>query len=193
MKKVKNNALRALIEAQSKGQKELIYSEGTDNELRIKVVSAIPYTKRTRMIAEIVSLNFAGDAANIDDYMSSSLDFARKYTVLKYYTDLKLPTNIDELWLVLNYTTIYKDVVDFVGEDIVQIFNEADKMIDAKVSHLTHKTELSLFLGTISKAMEQFGVSLENIDFSELMGNLKGLPSGSAQELVGAILGNIKK
>ena len=133
MKKSQKKAIRALVEAQSRGQKELIYNSGTENELKITVVSAIPHTKRTAMIMEIVSLNFANEIVDVDSYMPTALELSRRYAVLKYYTDLKFPSDIDELWLILNHTSIYDDVVEFVGVDIAKIFDEADKMISAKL------------------------------------------------------------
>lgn len=134
-----------LVEAQSRGQKEIIYNEGTEDELKVVVVSAIPYTKRTVLISELVALNFAGDASHINDYMPSALEFARKYTIVRYYSDLKLPTNLDELWLILNHTSIFQDIYDFVGNDIDKIFDEADnyfnslRCVNFKFKHNTSK------------------------------------------------------
>ena len=190
MKKSQKKAIRALVEAQSRGQKELIYNSGTENELKITVVSAIPHTKRTAMIMEIVSLNFANEIVDVDSYMPTALELSRRYAVLKYYTDLKFPSDIDELWLILNHTSIYDDVVEFVGVDIAKIFDEADKMISAKVAYLTHKSDLNLFLSKMTAVVEKFGASMEGVDMTKMLSVLGNLSQFSSTDLVGAILEN---
>ena len=42
----KNTALRTLIESQLEGTKQLVYNEGTENELKVKVYIAIPFNKK---------------------------------------------------------------------------------------------------------------------------------------------------
>ena len=188
MKKTSKKALRTLVEAQSRGQKEIIYNEGTEDELKVVVVSAIPYTKRTVLISELVALNFAGDASHINDYMPSALEFARKYTIVRYYSDLKLPTNLDELWLILNHTSIFQDIYDFVGDDIDKIFDEADKQIEAKLAYLANQSDLNLFLGNISKVVEKFGDALKDVDIHKLISVLGNMSQFSSEELVDSIL-----
>lgn len=188
MKKTSKKALRTLVEAQSRGQKEIIYNEGTEDELKVVVVSAIPYTKRTALISELVALNFAGDASHINDYMPSALEFARKYTIVRYYSDLKLPTNLDEIWLILNHTSIFQDIYDFVGNDIDKIFNEADKQIEAKLAYLANQSDLNLFLGNISKVVEKFGDTLKDVDIHKLISVLGNMSQFSSEELVDSIL-----
>lgn len=188
MKKTNKKGLRALVEAQTKGQKEIIYNEGTENEFKIIIKSAIPYTKRTALINELVSLNFTGNASHIDDYMPSALTFARKYAVIRYYSDLKLPTELDELWLVINHTSIFDDIYDFVGEDIDMIFYEADKLIAAKLSYLANQSDMNLFLGKISKVVESFSASLKDVDVHKLISVLGNMSQFSSDELVNSIL-----
>lgn len=188
MKKTSKKALRTLVEAQSRGQKEIIYNEGTEDELKVVVVSAIPYTKRTVLISELVALNFAGDASHINDYMPSALEFARKYTIVRYYSNLKLPTNLDELWLILNHTSIFQDIYGFVGNDIDKIFDEADKQIEAKLAYLANQSDLNLFLGNISKVVEKFGDALKDVDVHKLISVLGNMSQLSSEELVDSIL-----
>ena len=188
MKKTNKKEIRALIEAQSKGQKELIYNEGNSDEFKVKVVSAIPYTKRAGLIREIFELNFVGNGEHIDEYMPSALEFARKYCIIKYYTDLQLPTNLDELWLVLNHTSIYRDVCEFVGEDVQVIFNEADKLIEAKLSYLSSKSDLNLLIKKITGVVEKFGDNLKDIDLGKFASILSTLSGVSPDQLVDSIL-----
>ena len=187
MKKSQKKAIRTLIENQSKGQKELTYNCGTEDELKVTVVSAIPYTKRMEMIEEIVSYNFSDEATGIEGYMPAALEFAKRYIVLKYYTDLTFPDNIDEIWLLLNHTTIYNDVFTFVENDIREIYSAADKMISAKLAYLTQKSDLNLFLNKITSMIGKFNSSLENIDMEKLVKLLENLSQFSATDLVDAI------
>lgn len=188
----KNTALRTLIESQLEGTKQLVYNEGTENELKVKVYIAIPFNKRTEMIMEIVSWCFAKNPVSIEDYRPMSLEFSKRYAVLSYFTDLKLPEDLNELWLVLNHTPIYDDVVNILGEQLWTIFDEAAMAIDAKVRYLTHKSDLNLFLNNISKVVESFGENLAGIDISSLARILTSLKGVSNDDIIDGILRSAK-
>lgn len=188
MKKTNKKALIKLIESQSKGQTTLVYNEGTEDEIRVNVVGVIPYSKRLALISELVALNFAGDASHIDDYMPSAWELARKLVIVRYYSDLKLPNDINDIWLVLNHTTIFHDICQFVGSDINDILSAADKQIKTKVDYLAHQSDLNIFLKKISGVIDQFGDSLKGVDLSKMISILENMSQFSSDQLVDSIL-----
>lgn len=194
-RKKSNTALRKLVEDYlgSKDDSELIYNEGTEYELKLKVYKAIPFEKRTEMIVTIVSMVFSENPITIDDYRPMSYEFAKRYATLTYFTDLKLPTNINELWLVLNHTNIFDDVLSIVGGQLNSILEEAFEAIQAKVAYLTHKTDLNLLIEKFAKMLESTGESLAGVDIQQLAKALTSIRGVSTNDIVDGILRSAEK
>lgn len=182
--KVKN-ALKALIETQAVKPQKLTYGEG-ETELTVVVTPVIPFTKRTEMINFIVDSAFTMGIETIQSYTPQYVKLAKRCAVLQYYTDLKMPTKLNDLWMIVNHTSIYRDVIDIVGEDIHDIFKEADLAIAAQRDYLTHKTDLNNLFGKLGGAVGNMNFSKEEL--TELLNVFKNMPNLSEDQLIDGIL-----
>lgn len=151
--------------------------------MKVKVYAAIPYKERTAMVLGIVDFVFKGKD-DVDQYTPSSLEFAKRYMTIKHYTDLEMPSDLDEAWLVLNHTTIYDDVVNFVGDDIQRVFEEASKSIEARVHYMENKTDMNRFLQSITKMVELYGVNFKGVEAETFVKALKNIGNMSQQKIV---------
>lgn len=191
-KNVNNNTaqIRALVEASAPKVTELKYGEG-DKEIVIKVYPVLPFMKRTEMVREIVDGVFMDEKDSVNTYVPEFLTLLQKYAAIKYFTDLQLPTKLDDMWLVLNYTSIYEDVVKIVGEvEIKDIFDAANKAIDTYRQYLVSKTDIHSLMDKIGGVLKDFEGRIPQEDITEIASKIKEMPKGaSLQELISGLLG----
>lgn len=183
--------LKAFFEANAPTKKELKYGEG-DNEFVINVYPVLPFSARMEMVRQIVNGVFMNERTSVNDYVPEFLILLQKYTVVKFYTDLELPTSLDDMWLVLNYTSLYDDIVKEVGADeIADIFDAANKAIDTYRQYLAAKTDTNALVKKIGDMLGDLnGVTSEGI-LDRFADALQNLPEGvSLQDLLGGLIGN---
>ncbi len=196
MKRTKNEnnntaQIKALVEASAPKVGELKYGEG-ENEIIVKVYPVLPFSRRMEMVREISDGVFMDTKDSVNTYMPGYLTLLQKFVVVKNYTDLRLPTKLDDMWLVLNYTSIYSDVVKMVGEDeINDIFDASNKAIDTYRQYLTTKTDISALMNKIGGVLSDFEGRIPQEDINEITSKLKEMPKGSTlQDIIGSIIGN---
>lgn len=186
---VNNDAtqLEVFLDAQVKGDKTLEYGEG-ESKLTITVTSLLSLQRRVEMVRQIVDTVFL-DEDTIYAYAPEYEKFAKRYAVIQFFTDFELPKDLDTLWLVLNYTSLYDDVVSIIGKDVEDILSEADKRIEAKKHYLENKTDFNRLIEKFTNNVGDIGTQLTPENFQELMGLLKKLPSNlSTNDIVDTIL-----
>lgn len=191
--KIENNntaQIKAFVTATAPKKSELKYGEG-DKEFIVNVYPVLPFTKRTEMVREIVDGVFMDSKDSVHTYVPEYLVLLQKYAVIKYFTDLQLPMKLDDMWLVLNYTSIYGDVVEKVGKDEVQdIFDAANKAIDTYRQYLTTKTDINSLMNKIGGVLSDFEGRIPQEDIAEITSKIKEMPNGSSlQDIIGALLG----
>jgi len=182
--KVKN-ALKALIESQAAKPQTLTYGEG-ETELKVVVTPVISFAERTEMISFIVDSAFTVGIDTIQSYTPQYVKLAKRCAVLQHFTDLKLPAKLNDLWMILNHTTIYRDVIEIVGEDIDDIFDEADRAIAAQRDYLANKTDINGLFSKLGGAMGKIDFSKEEL--TELLNVFKNMPNLSEDQLIDGIL-----
>lgn len=195
MKNTKNGnnntaQLKAFVETSAPKVTELTYGEG-DKPLVVKVYPVLPFMKRTEMVREIIDGVFMDGKDSVNTYVPEFLTLLQKYAVIKYFTDLQLPTKLDDMWLVLNYTPIYEDVVKIVGKfEVKDIFDAANKAIDTYRQYLTTKTDMHSLMDKIGGMLKDFEGKIPQEDITEITSKLKEMPKGaSLQDLISGLLG----
>lgn len=188
----KTNNVRGFIESQMVETQELKYKIGETDELIVKVMPILPFTKRAEMVRTIASLVFINDGKTIDDYMPEYIELSKRLNVISYFTDFKMPKDINDVWLVLNYTTLFDDVVKIVGTDVYNIFAEADELIKARKHYLENKTDLNMLFAKLMNKLDEFGTQFNENDIQTIMKMLEKMPNLSSENIVKAIA-NIEK
>lgn len=182
--------IRALVEATAPRVGELKYGEG-EAELVVKVYPVLPFTKRMEMVREIVDGVFMDEKDSVKTYVPEYRTLLERYTVIKFFTDLTLPTKLDDMWLVLKYTTIYDDVVKLVGEaDIEDIFDAANNAIDTYRQYLVAKTDVNSLMNKIGGVLSDFEGRVPQEDIDAITSKIKDLaPNGSLQDIISGLFG----
>lgn len=95
------------------------------------------------------------------------------------------------MWLVLNYTPIYEDVVKTVGKfEIKDIFDAANKAIDTYRQYLVSKTDMNSLMDKIGGVLKDFEGRIPQEDITAITSKLKDMPKGaSLQDLITGLLG----
>jgi len=182
--------IRALVEATAPRVGELKYGEG-ETELVVKVYPVLPFTKRMEMVREIVDGVFMDEKDSVKTYVPEYRTLLERYTVIKIFTDLTLPTKLDDMWMVLKYTTIYDDVVKLVGEaDIEDIFDAANNAIDTYRQYLVAKTDVNSLMNKIGGVLSDFEGRVPQEDIDAITSKIKDLaPNGSLQDIISGLFG----
>lgn len=195
MKSTKNGnnntaQIKAFVEASAPKVKELRYGEG-EKELVVKVYPVLPFMKRTEMVREIIDGVFMDGKDSVNTYVPEFLTLLQKYAVIKYFTDLQLPTKLDDMWLVLNYTSLYDDVVQIVGKrEIKDIFDAANKAIDTYRQYLVTKADMHSLMDKIGGVLKDFEGRIPQEDITEIVSKIKDMPKGgSLQDIITGLLG----
>lgn len=188
----KTNVVKAFISSQIDEPKELKYDLGDAGELVVKVIPVLPFIKRAEMVRMIASLVFINDGKSINDYMPEYIELSKRLNVVSYFTDFKMPKDINDVWLVLNYTSLYDDVVKIVGADIDRIFQEADALIESRRRYLENKTDLNTLFEKITGKLDEFSTQFDENDIQSMMKVIEKIPNFSTENVVKAIA-NIEK
>lgn len=188
----KTNIVKAFISSQIDEPKELKYDLGDAGKLVVKVMPVLPFVKRAEMVRMIASLVFINEGKSINDYMPEYIELSKRLNVLSYFTDFKMPKDINDVWLVLNYTSLYDDVVKMVGVDIDRIFQEADALIESRRHYLENKTDLNTLFEKITGKLDDFSTQFDENDIQSMMKMIEKIPNFSTENVVKAIA-NIEK
>lgn len=183
--------IKNLVEESVPRKKELTYGEG-ENQFAFSVYPVLRLMDRAAMVSEIANGVFMGDDNTIDTYHPELLEFMQKYTTLKFFTDLKLPKNVEELWIFLNYTQIYNDVAAIIGEGLGEIFDAAGELINTRRQYLANKTDVNSLFKKIGNILKGFETKISKEDIDKILEGLKGLPGNeSLQGAIKSLLGSV--
>ena len=94
--------------------------------------------------------------------------------------------------MLVNYTSLYDDIIDRIRfNDVRAIFEAADNLIAARLQRIGGKGDLSNIGQTIIGALNKLTEKFSSVDFNEFVSALSKLPNGEAvstEALVDAIL-----
>lgn len=188
----KTNVVKAFISSQIDEPKELKYDLGDAGELVVKVIPVLPFVKRAEMVRMIADLVFINEGKSINDYMPEYVELSKRLNIVSYFTDFKMPKDINDVWLVLNYTSLYDDVAKIVGADIDKIFQEADALIESRRRYLENKTDLNTLFEKITGKLDEFSTQFDENDIQSMMKVIEKIPNFSTENIVKTVA-NIEK
>lgn len=187
----KTSSSRRLVESQAtkmQGTQELKYTIDEETELIVKVHPVLPFSKRTELIRRIVDWAFMNEGKTLNDYNPEFVEFSKRSNIISYFTDFEVPKRVNEAWLVLNYTSLYDDVIKIVGSDIERILAEADEIIKVRVNYLERKTDLNDFFERIAKKIETYGEDFSGENLQKIVKLAENLPNLSSENIIKSII-----
>jgi hypothetical protein len=159
-----------------------------DAEFSIEIYSTIPISARMELVERVVSLVFSKTSGSTEEYTPALTEFAKRYNIFSYYTNLVLPTNVDDAWLVLNDAHIYETILNEISEEAQTVLEEADLAIKTKIDYLTNKTDFTQLVEKITGVISSLVNELSGTDINQVFDIFKNLPNVSTSELVKSIL-----
>lgn len=187
----KTSSSRRLVESQAtkmQGTQELKYTIDEETELIVKVHPVLPFSKRTELIRRIVDWAFMNEGKTLNDYNPEFVEFSKRSNIISYFTDFEVPKRVNEAWLVLNYTSLYDDVIKIVGSDIEKILAEADEIIKVRVNYLERKTDFNDFFERIAKKIETYGEDFSGENLQKIVKLAENLPNLSSENIIKSII-----
>lgn len=167
-----------------------------DEKIEVHIKNKVSFYEWIAMVQEIVSFAFDDKLEIIDGFQPQNLVYAKKYAIIKGFTDYKFPeitnTTIEKIWEIVNYSGLYDVVASFAKRDVDEILVEADKMIQAKVDYLSNKTDLNALIDKFSKGLDSFSSQFTNLDASDVLEVVKKLQGVSAEDIIGTMVKSIK-
>lgn len=180
--------IESLVEAFAPRIHELTYEQG-DEKLVVKVYPVLPFMQRAQMAIEIADGVFIGKEKTLASYHPEMLEYMKKYATISYFTDIKIPAKVENSWLLLNYTPVYNDVAGILGDDLTEIFEAADKIIEARKEYLVRKTDFNSILDMLGGVLKNFEAKISKEDIDKAMESLKGLTGNETfQTMVKALM-----
>lgn len=186
--------LKSLFETNAPKSSELVYSIG-DEELKIKVNPIISFTKRIQLVREIVDSVFMDNKNTVHTYAPEILTLVKRHAVIKCFTDLSLPDKLDDMWLILNYTSIYQDVIEIVGiKEIESIFKDAEDIIEVYKQYLATKTDANIFMDKITEFVSNIKSNINEESISKALSTFEKMSQGTElKDIANAFLANKNK
>lgn len=172
-----------ILEKIAKPISKLTYGEG-ENKLTIEVNPQPPIVKRIATQKIAANLLFNNKAPGIDAYEPFYYDLALRYGIILCYTNLILP-NLDYAWTILNYSTIYTDVLEIIGEAEVDKFaRDLRELIDARKQSIIHSINWINILDDIMDMLRDLGKNFKDLDINATLKGLKDISPEIINEFV---------
>lgn len=114
--------------------------------------------------------NFVRDAADLcfdgDEYRPYYVDFAIKYNILHYYTNINVDTKADKVWDLVETTGIMDKLFEIIKDNRTQMVADVYEEIEWRKAQILKSSgfdqameDLSSLLNTITSAVESFNAS----------------------------------
>ena len=155
--------------------------EGT----QIEIHTTLPFGDVISFISDVVELSFAEDTG---EYLPEVYDYLIRRGIIAYYTNLRLPKDMDKQYELLLYTNVFGRVFDQINKDqFQQILVAIDKKIDnIKASQLSLAKTVRNSLGMILEAVG--GLSeLDPEKVNEAVESLKTISEGGSDAIAQAL------
>ncbi len=127
-KKISINAFEKAISIQEESKAEFV----TWNGLEITVKPSLSLAEMLNFVSDIVTMCFSDEG----EYLPEVLDFAIRRSVLIYYSNLKLPSNIENQYPMVCDTDVYEKITESVN---TRQLSEIIVAAKEKVAHLKGK------------------------------------------------------
>lgn len=192
-KKEKNKLtqLVKLLEENAPKTKELSFQNG-DCSFVVKVTPAVKLENRAKAVKTIANFILSQNASDLGHYTPEYTILAQKYAILATFTDITLPEDVNDLWLILNYTPIYDEVVELLNGAEKEIFAEAKAIVDSKLRYLENKTDLNNFINKAAKYLESSEINFTKEDVKKLLGVVDKVSSCSQEDIIKTIAETLK-
>ena len=167
--KINTASIMKAMELVEQKTAELIVGSG-DSQVIISVKKRLSLYERSDMVESIASMVWAqgdDDAVVFAPYLR---EFAYKFNIINYFTNINLPAKIDNVWEFIDGTDIVERVVDVVGGGYIEhIIREADEAIEYKKAELMKRSRLDSVLDALLGVAKAADQKVDSMDVGRLI------------------------
>ena len=181
-------SVMAFVESNVQKPKTITYEIPDFDPIVVTVKITVPFTVRAEVVRLIDSMVFLNGGNSFEDYVPENLEFAKRYAIISYFTDFKLPTDVNDAWLVLYNTPLYCDVMKIVGDYAAELFDVANNLINAKLDNIAKKSPFDSLVSTLEEKIKGFDIDFSQDDMKSVLEALKKIPRISTDDILGAVV-----
>lgn len=143
--------------------------------LILRVKHNLPLTNMMEFVSSVVQGCFDKDNG---EYMPEARDFMTRYVTMLEYSNVELPSDVEQMYRLMYCTDVYMQVISHV--DSVQ-YNQILKAIDIKIKHQLKMSESAAIkqVNEVVASMSSLGESISKL--------FEGIQPGDFKSVVDAV------
>ena len=178
--------LENLLSTGEANEQEIVLGSG-DDSVTIKVRKKIAFAEKMSMSRDIVLLT-SPQNGGVEGYIPMFYDLSVNVAILSYYTNLLLPQDINELYMLVKETDLMEKVMSIVGSDVKDVLDSTKETVANKINYLIHRSDGDNLMEKLLGVADSFKGKIEGTDVEELLSTFKNLGNMSTDKIVDAIL-----
>lgn len=178
--------LENLLSTGEANEQEIVLGSG-DDSVTIKVRKKIAFAEKMSMSRDIVLLT-SPQNGGVEGYIPMFYDLSVNVAILSYYTNLLLPQDINELYMLVKETDLMEKVMSIIGPDVKDVLDSTKETVANKINYLIHRSDGDNLMEKLLGVADSFKGKIEGTDVEELLSTFKNLGNMSTDKIVDAIL-----
>lgn len=178
--------LENLLSTGEANEQEIVLGSG-DDSVTIKVRKKIAFAEKMAMSRDIVLLT-SPQNGGVEGYIPMFYDLSVDVAILSYYTNLLLPQDLNELYMLVKETDLMENVMSIIGSDVKDVLDSTKETVANKINYLIHRSDGDNLMEKLVGVADSFKGKVEETDVEELLSTFKNLGNMSTDKIVDAIL-----
>lgn len=178
--------LENLLSTGEANEQEIVLGSG-DDSVTIKVRKKIAFAEKMSMSRDIVLLT-SPQNGGVEGYIPMFYDLSVNVAILSYYTNLLLPQDINELYMLVKETDLMEKVMSIIGPDVKDVLDSTKETVANKINYLIHRSDGDNLMEKLLGVADSFKGKIEGTDVEELLSTFKNLGNMSTDKIVDTIL-----
>ena len=182
----KNNYVKAsdiLDKVDRRGDCVISIGEG-ENVVEVNVRGSLSFRERCELITDVAKMSFKEDEDGTVSYAPYIFKFALDFNIINYFTNVKIPTDLEKAWEFVNASCLAERVAEVVpGDYINDIARDAKELVLYKAKKAGSNSNLDKLLGSIISIVDTFSEKLDNVTGENLVEQLSDLIPGLKEKI----------
>ena len=178
--------LENLLSTGEANEQEIVLGS-SDDSVTIKVRKKIAFAEKMSMSRDIVLLT-SPQNGGVEGYIPMFYDLGVNVAILSYYTNLLLPQDINELYMLVKETDLMEKVMSIIGPDVKDVLDSTKETVANKINYLIHRSDGDNLMEKLLGVADSFKGKIEETDVEGLLSTFKNLGNMSTDKIVDAIL-----
>ena len=178
--------LENLLSTGEANEQEIVLGS-SDDSVTIKVRKKIAFAEKMSMSRDIVLLT-SPQNGGVEGYIPMFYDLSVNVAILSYYTNLLLPQDINELYMLVKETDLMEKVMSIIGPDVKDVLDSTKETVANKINYLIHRSDGDNLMEKLLGVADSFKGKIEETDVEGLLSTFKNLGNMSTDKIVDAIL-----